>query len=585
MKKRFCWLSLVPAMFLFVAGALYGVSSAGDIDGDGKTGLQEAVYVLQTVAGMRTDTNFAGDLNGDGVTDLQDTIYTLKILAGISEQYSEALTSEQVQFLDNLPEMTVSFNNITLPNGENAKQFILENDPDFFNRASARNFREPDKDINAEDLKNLLIAKLFYGAVSLVGFDPPDVTSFVKQDKLAYSYGSKQYTLPKPAPAGINAEGGNCTGGTGGCNSCPKAVYGLDCSGFVYNVFKFAGLNLPQGTANDQRKEETLKNTLKGTAYENKLFPKDKGRIPVNEIKAGDIIYWKNSAGRAFHIGIVLSGSATGKTGLFMSHGLAQPTDNDPACDTNYGPKRGVRLLDVTAGIIDSNNWFGTRYGIVRFEAAGCSGPFANSLGMSFVPVQPGTFTMGSPSSEGERNSDETQHTVTLTKGFCMQTTEVTQGQWKAVMGSNPSYFSACGDNCPVETVSWYDVQDFISRLNEKGEGTYRLPTEAEWEYAARAGSTTAFANGGISGVNYLICNNDPNLSAMGWYCDNSGTHSVAQKQATAWGLYDMHGNVWEWCQDWYGDYRTGAVTDPSGPGTGSDRVIRGGGWYSVAVD
>jgi len=207
----------------------------------------------------------------------------------------------------------------------------------------------------------------------------------------------------------------------------------------------------------------------------------------------------------------------------------------------------------------------------------------ANSIGMEFVYIQPGTFMMGSPSSEQGRDNDEKQHRVNLTKGFYMQTTEVTQGQWKEVMGGNPSKFKNCGDDCPVEEVSWNDVQVFIRKLNQReGNDTYRLPTEAEWEYSARAGSDTAFANGGISG---LKCGYDSNLDAMGWYCGNANkkTHTVAQKQPNAWGLYDMHGNVWEWCQDWFGNYPSGSVTDPTGPSGGSNRVDRGGSWDDLA--
>ncbi|MFC1811454.1 formylglycine-generating enzyme family protein [Thermodesulfobacteriota bacterium] len=228
---------------------------------------------------------------------------------------------------------------------------------------------------------------------------------------------------------------------------------------------------------------------------------------------------------------------------------------------------------------------------------SGTDKKISNSLGMEFVYIKPGTFMMGSPLDEPGRNWNEKQHRVTLTKGFYMQTTEVTQGQWQAVMGGNPSYFKNCGDDCPVEKVSWNDAQEFIRKLNRReGGNAYRLPTEAQWEYAARAGSSTAFANGGIT---ELKCGYDGKLDAMGWYCGNSGvnyngcfdgsgwggpkcagTHKVAQKQANAWGLYDMHGNVWEWCQNWYKKkYPSGSVTDPTGPSSGSHRVSRGGGW------
>jgi len=207
-----------------------------------------------------------------------------------------------------------------------------------------------------------------------------------------------------------------------------------------------------------------------------------------------------------------------------------------------------------------------------------------NSLGMEFVSIKPGSFIMGSPSSEHGHLNNERQHKVTLTKGFYMQTTEVTQGQWEAVMGSNPSHFKNCGDNCPVEKVSWNDAQEFIRKLNRKERtNRYRLPTDAEWEYAARAGSTTAFANGVIS---ELRCGYDLNLDAMGWYCGNSGkrTHRVAGKKPNRWGLYDMHGNVWEWCQDWYEkNYPSGSAIDPTGPSSGSYRVYRGGSWSNRA--
>ncbi len=205
-----------------------------------------------------------------------------------------------------------------------------------------------------------------------------------------------------------------------------------------------------------------------------------------------------------------------------------------------------------------------------------------NSLGMEFVYIKPGTFMMGSPTNE---SGSKKQLRVTLTKGFYMGITEVTVGQWTAVMGNYPWYFRNCGVDCPVEQISWNDVQTFIRKLNRKeGTNRYRLPTEAEWEYAARAGSTTAVATGEISGI---ICGYNSNLDAMGWYCGNSDsrTHRVAGKKPNRWGLYDMYGNVWEWCQDWYESYPFGSVIDPTGPSSGSSRVFRGGGWASFAKD
>ena len=140
-------------------------------------------------------------------------------------------------------------------------------------------------------------------------------------------------------------------------------------------------------------------------------------------------------------------------------------------------------------------------------------------------------------------------------------------------------HFINCGENCPVEQVSWHDAQEFIKKLNEREKTKkYRLPTEAEWEYACRAGTLTAFSNGGIEKE---TCGHNPYLDAVGWYFRNSekGTHSVAQKQANAWGLYDMHGNVWEWCQDWQRKYPFHSVTDPIGGLTGMARIRRGGSW------
>jgi len=203
-----------------------------------------------------------------------------------------------------------------------------------------------------------------------------------------------------------------------------------------------------------------------------------------------------------------------------------------------------------------------------------------NSIGMKFVLVPAGTFMMGSLPDEPGRGDDERQHSVTLTKPFYMAVTEVTQSQWRRIMGNSPSHFRDCGADCPVEFVSWNDCQQFVQRLNlREGDNTYRLPTEAEWEYACRAGSKTAFANGGVTETS---CGHDANLDLLGWYCGNSGKepHPVGQRKPNAFGLYDMHGNVWEWCQDWYGPYPSGDASDPTGPSSGSYRVLRGGGWH-----
>ena len=193
---------------------------------------------------------------------------------------------------------------------------------------------------------------------------------------------------------------------------------------------------------------------------------------------------------------------------------------------------------------------------------------------MEFVLIPAGTFQMGSNDSDAY-DDEKPVHTVRITQPFYLGKYEVTQGQWQAVMGSNPSRFT--GDpNRPVENVSWEDVQEFIRRLNSReGGATYRLPTEAEWEYAARAGTTTRWSFG----------DDASQLGRYAWYDGNAGgqTHPVGQLQPNPWGLYDMHGNVWEWVQDWYGKYASGTAVDPAGPSSGSLRVDRGGSWVITA--
>ena len=203
-------------------------------------------------------------------------------------------------------------------------------------------------------------------------------------------------------------------------------------------------------------------------------------------------------------------------------------------------------------------------------------------LNLEMMPIPAGTFVMGSPNDEEGRDDGEgPQTTVTITKPFWLGKTEVTQSQWKVVMGNNPSISK--GDDLPVEQVSWDDAVSFCKKLNEMKRDTlpagyhYTLPTEAQWEYACRAGTTTRFSYGNDTGYSQL--------GSYAWYDDNSSgkTHPVGDKLPNGWRLYDMHGNVWEWCLDWKGDYTGGSVSDPQGPQSGAERVNRGGGWLNIA--
>ena len=195
---------------------------------------------------------------------------------------------------------------------------------------------------------------------------------------------------------------------------------------------------------------------------------------------------------------------------------------------------------------------------------------------LEMVLIPAGEFLMGSP--DADKNAydwEKPQHRVRITKPFFLGKYPVTQEQWEAVMGGNPSHFK--GPQNPVERVSWDDCQEFLEKSNSlpsKG-GEFQLPTEAQWEYACRAGSKTRCCFG----------DNESGLGEYAWYDKNSGkkTHPVGEKKPNAWGLYDMHGNVWEWCADWFDGYDAKAADDPAGPRTGSNRVGRGGSWDAPA--
>jgi formylglycine-generating enzyme required for sulfatase activity len=261
---------------------------------------------------------------------------------------------------------------------------------------------------------------------------------------------------------------------------------------------------------------------------------------------------------------------------------------------------------------------------LLPLALAACTGleaPTSSVLepyGFAMVPIQPGSFDMGSPTDEVGRDADETLHRVTLTRPFHMSTTEITQAQYQAIMGANPSTFAGLQGAArhPVEEVSWFDALRFCNALSQAeglepayrfdqrtdgGGGAlarsvaqqggseplalmdvvflpeadgYRLPTEAEWEFAARAGASSPYAGA-------------DRPEAVAWYKGNAGnnTQPVAGKQPNAWGLHDMNGNVWEWVQDWYAPYPTEPATDPVGPATGRDRITRGGSWVVPAKD
>lgn len=230
-------------------------------------------------------------------------------------------------------------------------------------------------------------------------------------------------------------------------------------------------------------------------------------------------------------------------------------------------------FITVVLGLVFSQDRFSIS------QAQSIPKEFINSIGMEFVLIPAGSFLMGADKSqEKEATKEEVpQHRVTISKAFYMGKYEVTQEQWRAVIGRNPSRFDENPRN-PVETVSWPDVQEFIDKLNTKEGGKrYRLPTEAEWEYAVRAGTTSK----------YFFGNDEEQLGQYGWYTENSEdrTHPVGQLKPNPWGLYDVYGNVWEWLQDWYSAdyYKHSPSTDPYGPSEGTERVVRGGGWNVIA--
>ena len=281
--------------------------------------------------------------------------------------------------------------------------------------------------------------------------------------------------------------------------------------------------------------------------------------------------------------------------------------------------KRAVMILVVCVAAVSAYGYVSDDLDFVPMDGSDSSygtGSLApritNSLGQEFVLIPKGSFMMGSPKGESKRDDAETQHRVTITKAFYLQTTEVTVGQWRlftkgtgyrteaetgggayqwtgkkweekeGIYWDNPGFEQT--ERHPVTCVSWNDVTKYVSWINRKEEtDKYRLPTEAQWEYACRAGTTTAFSTGRCISTNQANYDGNypmPNCT-KGRYREK--TVKVGSFSPNKWGLYNMHGNVWEWCKDWYGNYPGGHVTDPKGPSSGSRCVLRGGGWGSNA--
>ncbi len=211
---------------------------------------------------------------------------------------------------------------------------------------------------------------------------------------------------------------------------------------------------------------------------------------------------------------------------------------------------------------------------IVSFAAARETKSKDSATGMEFIFVKGGCYDMGDTFGDGELD-EKPVHSVCVSD-FYIGKYEVTQEQWKTIMGSNPSDFSSCGDTCPVESVSWDDTQEFIQKLNSKTGKSYRIPTEAEWEYAARSGGKKE---------KYAGTSSDPDVGSYAWYGSNSDgeIHPVGRKKPNGLGIYDMSGNVYEWCHDWFGSdyYKNRPKNSPQGPSSGNNRVFRGGSWLN----
>ena len=288
-----------------------------------------------------------------------------------------------------------------------------------------------------------------------------------------------------------------------------------------------------------------------------------------------------------------LTSQAEGKFLTYQWMRNGQPIAGATGPSFNIADVNGT-LHDGNYTVVVSNDFGSVTSTPTALQVDGTPSPTVASIGMEMIFCPPGTFMMGSPTTESGRGGDETQHQVTLTNGFYLGKYEVTQAQYQTVMNGNPEGLNADpshfkGSNRPVEKVSWLDAQIFLSRINEIEQSAgrlpngwkYALPTEAEWEYACRAGTTTAYSwgndiNSSRANYNWDGGHNDGN--------DSKQTVNIGQFSANPWGFFDLHGNVREWVHDWKANYLSGAQTDPEGPASGSNRVDRGGSWYNIVT-
>ena len=512
------------------------------------------------------------------------------VSTSIAEKERIEIQFDENQNLSNTPNRTVTDENIT-------QKETTDSEPELVLQQSSSTKKESEKPTLTDEteevveLKNLVLATVYY------------IRAYVKTE-LGTSYGDeKQFTtcdgrpiLTTVAISKILAKSAE-SGGT----SIIDSGFPITQKGIVWGTSENPALanNKTEHGTGSELFTSPLTNLNPNTTYFVRAYATNSvGTEFGNELsfKTKDGVILLSSTTSATDItetSAVSGGNVTSDGGsMVIARGIVwsttqNPTNSNRLGQTNNGNGMGSFTSNLT-GLANTTTYYvrsyatnsvGTFYG-TQIDFITLTPPpkqgsiYTNSISMEFVYIEPGSFYMGSTVGDSD---EKPVHQVTITQGFYMGKYEVTQKQWVEIMGSNPSNFK--GDNRPVETVSWNDIQTFISKLNEKEGGTkYRLPTEAEWEYCAQAGTAK---NG--EGPKWHFGNIESSLVNYAWYSSNSGgqTKDVGQKKPNKYGLYDVHGNVWEWVQDWYDSnyYSSSPKTDSKGPSSGSYRVSRGGSW------